>query len=86
VSDAVAIPSVHKMSDWLAAQLRTVGVEVKQVDLGTNVMNRRTLPVPPVILGKIGSSPHKKTVLTSSPPPSSTGGTPSRRTTGAWLG
>ncbi|KAJ7810262.1 hypothetical protein B0H13DRAFT_2476673 [Mycena leptocephala] len=42
VSEAVAIPSVHKTSDWLAAQLRTVGVEVKQVDLGTHVLNRQT--------------------------------------------
>ncbi|KAJ7928299.1 hypothetical protein B0H13DRAFT_2548716 [Mycena leptocephala] len=41
VSEAVAIPSVHKMSDWLAAQLRTVGV-----DLGTHVMNGQTLPRP----------------------------------------
>ncbi|KAJ7928292.1 hypothetical protein B0H13DRAFT_2548705 [Mycena leptocephala] len=57
VSEAVAIPSVHKMSDWLAAQLRTVGVEVKQVDFGTHVMNGKTF------LGKISSSPHKETVL-----------------------
>ncbi|KAJ7445447.1 hypothetical protein FB451DRAFT_1376152 [Mycena latifolia] len=73
LSEAVAIPSisgdpafrpaVHKMSDWLAAQLRAVGVEVKQVDLGTHGMDGQTLPLPPVILGKIGSSPNKKTVL-----------------------
>ncbi|KAJ7448765.1 hypothetical protein FB451DRAFT_1532430 [Mycena latifolia] len=37
-------PAVHKMSDWLAAQLRAVGVEVKQVDLGTHVMDGQTLP------------------------------------------
>ncbi|KAJ7445449.1 hypothetical protein FB451DRAFT_1189122 [Mycena latifolia] len=37
-------PAVHNMSDWLAAQLRAVGVEVKQIDLGTHVMDGQTLP------------------------------------------
>ncbi|KAJ7445456.1 hypothetical protein FB451DRAFT_1148779 [Mycena latifolia] len=72
LSQAVAIPSisddpafrpaVREMSYWLAAQLRAVGVEVKQVELGSHVMDGQTLPLP-VILGKIGNSPNKKTVL-----------------------
>ncbi|KAJ7445454.1 hypothetical protein FB451DRAFT_1292877 [Mycena latifolia] len=73
LSQAVAIPSisgdpafrpaVREMSYWLAAQLRAVGVEVKQVELGSHVMDGQTLPLPPAILGKIGNSPNKKTVL-----------------------
>ncbi|KAJ7476722.1 hypothetical protein FB451DRAFT_1132063 [Mycena latifolia] len=73
LAEAVAIPSISgdpafrpkvlEMGDWLAAQLRGVGVEVKQVDLGTHVVDGQTLPLPPAILGRIGSSPHKKTVL-----------------------
>jgi Cys-Gly metallodipeptidase DUG1 len=59
-SEAVAIPSISgdpafrphvAMSDWLAAQLKAVGVTVKQGDLGTHVMDRVTLPPPPAILG-----------------------------------
>jgi Cys-Gly metallodipeptidase DUG1 len=73
LSEAVAIPSISgdpafrphvlKMSDWLAAQLKAVGVTVKQVDLGTHVMDGQTLPLPPAILGRIGEDPKKKTVL-----------------------
>ncbi|KAJ6477953.1 CNDP dipeptidase [Mycena vulgaris] len=73
LGEAVAIPSisgdpafrphVHKMSGWLAGQLRAVGVTLKQVPLGTHVMDGQTLDLPPAILGKIGDDPKKKTVL-----------------------
>ncbi|KAJ7035849.1 hypothetical protein C8F04DRAFT_1096925 [Mycena alexandri] len=73
LSHAVAIPSisgdpafrprVQEMSDWLNAELKKVGVETKQVDLGTHVMDGQTLPLPNAILGKIGSDTNKKTVL-----------------------
>ncbi|KAJ6477958.1 hypothetical protein DFH09DRAFT_1379327 [Mycena vulgaris] len=73
LGEAVAIPSisgdpafrphVHKMSDWLAGQLHAVGVTLKQVPLGTHVMDGQTLDLPPAILGKIGDDPKKKTVL-----------------------
>ncbi|KAJ7510601.1 hypothetical protein B0H11DRAFT_1700711 [Mycena galericulata] len=73
LSEAVAIPSISgdpafrpsvlKMSDWLNAQLRAVGVTTKQVDLGTHVMDGQTLPLPSAILGKIGEDKSKKTVL-----------------------
>ncbi|KAJ7035877.1 glutamate carboxypeptidase, partial [Mycena alexandri] len=73
LSHAVAIPSisgdpayrprVQEMSDWLNAELNKVGVETKQVDLGTHVMDGQTLPLPNAILGRIGDDTSKKTVL-----------------------
>ncbi|KAJ7920592.1 hypothetical protein B0H13DRAFT_2230755 [Mycena leptocephala] len=55
LSEAVAIPSISgdpafrphvlKMSDWLAAQLKAVGVTVKQVDLGTHDPAKKTVLV-----------------------------------------
>ncbi|KAJ6545630.1 hypothetical protein B0H19DRAFT_1168109 [Mycena capillaripes] len=56
-------PKVLEMSDWLNAQLRAVGVETRQADLGTHVMDGHTLPLPPAILGRIGNDKSKKTVL-----------------------
>ncbi|KAJ7035871.1 hypothetical protein C8F04DRAFT_1340882 [Mycena alexandri] len=58
-------PRVQEMSDWLDAELKKVGVEtnLKQVDLGTHVMDGQTLPLPNAIVGKIGSDTSKKTVL-----------------------
>ncbi|KAJ7762161.1 hypothetical protein B0H16DRAFT_528744 [Mycena metata] len=73
LSHAVSIPSisgdpayrprVQEMSDWLNAELKKVGVETKQVDLGNHVMDGQTLPLPHAILGKIGNDKNKKTVL-----------------------
>ncbi|KAJ7035841.1 hypothetical protein C8F04DRAFT_497998 [Mycena alexandri] len=72
LSHAVAIPSisgdpafrprVQEMSDWLNAELKKVGVETKQVDLGTHVMDGQTLPLPNAILGRIGDAKERKTV------------------------
>ncbi|KAJ6545634.1 hypothetical protein B0H19DRAFT_999261, partial [Mycena capillaripes] len=56
-------PKVLEMSDWLNAQLRAVGVETRQADLGTHVMDGHTLPLPPAIVGRIGNDKSKKTVL-----------------------
>ncbi|KAI0654149.1 CNDP dipeptidase [Cubamyces menziesii] len=73
LAEAVAIPSVSadaayradviKMSGWLDNQLKGLGVETRLADLGTHVMDGQELPLPPVILGKIGNDPKKKTVL-----------------------
>ena len=51
------------MSGWLDNQLKGLGVETRLADLGTHVMDGKKLPLPPVILGKIGNDPKKKTVL-----------------------
>ncbi|KAJ6545620.1 hypothetical protein B0H19DRAFT_1267020 [Mycena capillaripes] len=56
-------PKVLEMSDWLNSQLRAVGVETRQADLGTHFMDGHTLPLPPAILGRIDNDKSKKTVL-----------------------
>ncbi|KAI0050313.1 CNDP dipeptidase [Auriscalpium vulgare] len=56
-------PDVVRMAKYLEEQLQAYGVETKQVDLGTHVMDGQTLPLPPAILGRIGNDKAKKTVL-----------------------
>jgi Cys-Gly metallodipeptidase DUG1 len=51
------------MADFLDAQLKQYGVETRKVDLGTHVMDKETLLLPPAILGRIGDDASKKTVL-----------------------
>ncbi|KAF7358639.1 CNDP dipeptidase [Mycena sanguinolenta] len=73
LSEAVAIasisgdpayrPRVLEMSNWLNKQLKAVGVITKQVDMGKHIMDGQTLELPPVVLGRIGEDPKKKTVL-----------------------
>lgn len=73
LAEAVAIPSVSgegprrkevfRMGSWLEGQLNTLGVKTKQVDLGKHTMDGQEYQLPPAILGKIGDSPNKKTVL-----------------------
>ncbi|KAJ3502728.1 hypothetical protein NLJ89_g8755 [Agrocybe chaxingu] len=73
LADAVAIPSIsgdakHRkdvfaMADWLNAQLKQLGVDTQLVDLGRHKMDGEDLPLPPAILGRIGSDSSKKTVL-----------------------
>ncbi|KIY49843.1 CNDP dipeptidase [Fistulina hepatica ATCC 64428] len=73
LSDAVAIPSISsdaarrsdviKMAHWLNSQLNALGVETRLADVGTQEIEGRVLPLPPAILGRIGSDPKKKTVL-----------------------
>ncbi|KAJ7181497.1 hypothetical protein C8R43DRAFT_1093229 [Mycena crocata] len=60
---AVAIPSISVHHTWLNKELRNVGVTTKLVDMGSHVMEGETLPLPPVILGRIGNDSLKKTVL-----------------------
>lgn len=62
-AEAARRPDVIKMAKWLGDQLTALGVETKAVDLGTHVMDGQELPLPPVILGKIGDDKSKKTVL-----------------------
>ncbi|KAJ6545603.1 hypothetical protein B0H19DRAFT_1075892 [Mycena capillaripes] len=39
-------PKVLEMSDWLNAQLRAVGIETRQADVDTHVMDGHTLLLP----------------------------------------
>ncbi|KIY69896.1 CNDP dipeptidase [Cylindrobasidium torrendii FP15055 ss-10] len=73
LASAVAIQSVSsdpsrrddvvKMAHWLEAQLQSYGVTTVLRDLGTHVEDGHELPLPPALLGSIGSDPSKKTVL-----------------------
>ncbi|KAI0037052.1 CNDP dipeptidase [Vararia minispora EC-137] len=71
--DAVAIPSVSgdparrddvlRMGDYLESQLKAYGVETKRAELGEQVSEGKTLKLPPLVLGRIGNDPGKKTIL-----------------------
>ncbi|KAI0768250.1 hypothetical protein BD413DRAFT_614581 [Trametes elegans] len=73
LGQAVAIPSVSGQSEhrddvkamgaWLNTQLNEVGVTTKLVDLGTQSLDGETLDLPPLVVGRIGDDPKKKTVL-----------------------
>ncbi|KAI0822365.1 CNDP dipeptidase [Trametes gibbosa] len=73
LADAVAIPSisqgvmhrhdVFRMAAWLNGQLKELGVTTELADLGKHIVDGQELPLPPVILGRIGKEPMKKTVL-----------------------
>jgi Cys-Gly metallodipeptidase DUG1 len=51
------------MATFLNKHLNAVGVVTKLVDLGPDHSVGKDLPLPPAILGKIGTDPSKKTVL-----------------------
>lgn len=51
------------MANFLENQLKSYGVETKQVPLGKHVMDGQELELPPAILGRIGNDPNKKTIL-----------------------
>jgi len=51
------------MGEWLRDQLNSFGIRTKSVDLGTQVVDGKELPFPPVIVGRLGDNPDKKTVL-----------------------
>ncbi|KAH9847041.1 CNDP dipeptidase [Lenzites betulinus] len=61
--DAEHRPDVLKMAAWLDGQLKELGVTTKLADVGEQMVDAQKLPLPPVILGKIGEDPTKKTVL-----------------------
>jgi Cys-Gly metallodipeptidase DUG1 len=73
LSEAVAIPSVSgdaahrpdvlKMGLWLSNELKSLGVDVKLHYPGKQVLDGKEIDLPPVILGKYGADPLKKTVL-----------------------
>ncbi|KAI0357857.1 CNDP dipeptidase [Trametes cingulata] len=73
LAEAVAIPSVStsaarrpdvfKMSAWLDAQLKDLGVITKLADIGKHEMEGQELALPPIILGRVGADPKKKTIL-----------------------
>ncbi|TFK75601.1 CNDP dipeptidase [Pluteus cervinus] len=78
LKEAVAIPSisgdsarrddVFNMAHWLDGQLKSLGVDTKLVDLGTQNVDGKEIPLPPALLGQIGdftseAGKKKKTIL-----------------------
>ncbi|WYZ41213.1 hypothetical protein EsH8_V_000108 [Colletotrichum jinshuiense] len=71
LGDAVKIPSisaygdrrkdVFEMSEWVAAKMRAVGVDVTLKSLGKQAGT--DLDLPPLVLGRYGEDPEKPTVL-----------------------
>ncbi|KAK1572791.1 peptidase family M20/M25/M40 [Colletotrichum navitas] len=69
--DAVKIPSisayadrrkdVFEMSEWVAAKMRAVGIDVRLKSLGKQ--QNTELELPPLVLGRYGKDPEKPTVL-----------------------
>ncbi|THV07038.1 Zn-dependent exopeptidase [Dendrothele bispora CBS 962.96] len=57
---------VINMSKWMNSQLRGVGIDTQLVELGNQKDqdgNDMGIPLPPVVLGRIGNDTNKKTVL-----------------------
>lgn len=56
---------VISMSNWMLKQLQGLGVQAEPVSLGKQTIDGKPsdLDLPPVILGKLGTDPNKKTVL-----------------------
>jgi len=51
------------MAEFMDDQLRALGVQTRLEDLGTETLDGHQIKLPPVVLGKIGEDPNKKTVL-----------------------
>ena len=55
---------VFRMVHWFADLLKAEGADLEICDVGSQTLpDGRILPLPPIILGKLGSDPRKKTLL-----------------------
>lgn len=55
---------VFRMVHWFADLLKAEGADLQIVDNGTQTLpDSRIIPLPPIILGSLGSDPNKKTLL-----------------------
>jgi Cys-Gly metallodipeptidase DUG1 len=61
-SDDERRPDVVKMGEWLAAELKALGVEVEMRPLGKQP-DKQYLDLPPVVLGRYGNDKSKRTIL-----------------------
>lgn len=50
------------MSRFIVKELEALGVKVRTVDLGKQVLDGQEIQLPPAILGSIGEDPQKKTI------------------------
>ena len=54
---------VFRMAKFMDDQLQALGVQTRSEDLGTETLDGHEIKLPPLILGKIGEDPKKKTIL-----------------------
>ncbi|KAI9291616.1 CNDP dipeptidase [Neoconidiobolus thromboides FSU 785] len=54
---------VIKMGEWFQAELEKLGATTKRVEPGKQELEGQTIDLPPVILGRYGNDPNKRTVL-----------------------
>lgn len=50
------------MAHYVKEELEALGVSVKLVDLGRQILDGEDIELPPAVLGWIGNDPKKKTV------------------------
>lgn len=55
---------IIKMVKWTEAKLKNLGIKTELADIGKQKLHDgKEIPLPPVLLGTLGSDPKKKTVL-----------------------
>ncbi|KAI9172901.1 hypothetical protein H9P43_007032 [Blastocladiella emersonii ATCC 22665] len=62
-SDAAYRPKVFEMGAWLNKEMQRLGISTKLHHPGKHVMDGQELELPPIVLGKLGEDPAKKTIL-----------------------
>lgn len=50
------------MADWLETELKALGIHVERRYPGEDPLNR-SLQLPPILLGRYGNDPNKRTIL-----------------------
>ena len=61
--DASRRQDVYRMAAWVKAELGKFGVKTDSIPLGKQDIEGQVLDLPPVIVGRIGEDPKKKTIL-----------------------
>jgi nonspecific dipeptidase len=57
-------PEITKMMHWMGDELKALGAAIEYVDIGSQTMPDGTvLPLPPVLMGELGTDATKKTLL-----------------------
>lgn len=57
-------PEVRKMVEWTSGHLQNLGVKTELKELGNQTLpDGKTIPLPPVLFGTLGTDAKKKTVL-----------------------
>ena len=57
-------PEITKMMKWMGEELKSLGAAIEFVDLGQQTLPDGTvLPLPPVLMGELGTDATKKTLL-----------------------